>query len=82
MATGGDVLGMLCPQGGWVIYGDDFDSIIWTDERPRCTKKEFEEGFAKFDAWKAQQAAEAAVKRQALLDKLGITEEEAKLLLG
>lgn len=26
--------------------------------------------------------AQAAVKRQALLDKLGITEEEAKLLLG
>ena len=30
----------------------------------------------------AQQAAEAAAKRQALLDKLGITEEEAKLLLS
>jgi hypothetical protein len=29
-----------------------------------------------------QALAEAAVKRQALLDKLGITEEEAKLLLG
>lgn len=26
--------------------------------------------------------AEAAAKRQALLDKLGITEDEAKLLLG
>ena len=26
--------------------------------------------------------AEAAAKRQALLDKLGITEEEARLLLG
>jgi len=31
---------------------------------------------------KAQAEAEAKVKRQALLDKLGITEEEAKLLLG
>lgn len=29
-----------------------------------------------------QAKAEATVKRQALLDKLGITEEEAKLLLG
>ena len=29
-----------------------------------------------------KQAAEAAAKRQALLDKLGITEDEAKLLLG
>lgn len=31
---------------------------------------------------KATAAAEASAKRQALLDKLGITEEEAKLLLG
>jgi hypothetical protein len=30
----------------------------------------------------SQAAAEAATKRQALLDKLGITEEEAKLLLS
>jgi len=31
---------------------------------------------------KAQAEAEAQAKRQALLDKLGITEDEAKLLLG
>ncbi len=31
---------------------------------------------------KAQYEAEAAAARQALLAKLGITEEEAKLLLG
>ena len=33
------------------------------------------------DAMRAK-LAEAQAKRQALLDKLGITEEEAKLLLG
>lgn len=31
---------------------------------------------------KAQEQAEAQAKRQALLDKLGITEDEARLLLG
>ena len=31
---------------------------------------------------KAREIVEAAAKRQALLDKLGITEEEARLLLG
>jgi len=34
------------------------------------------------EAAKQQELAEAAAKRQALLDKLGITEDEAKLLLG
>ena len=82
MATGGDVMLMLCPLGGWVIYGDDFDSVIWTDDRPRCTKEEFQAGFAIYDAWKAEQEAAAKAQKQALLDKLGITEDEAKLLLG
>jgi phosphosulfolactate phosphohydrolase-like enzyme len=31
---------------------------------------------------KVQAAIQAAAKRQALLDKLGITEDEARLLLG
>lgn len=31
---------------------------------------------------KLQEATETLAKRQALLDKLGITEEEARLLLG
>ena len=33
-------------------------------------------------ALEKQAVAEAQAKRQALLDKLGITEEEARLLLG
>ena len=31
---------------------------------------------------KAEEEAQAKAKRQALLDRLGITEEEARLLLG
>jgi hypothetical protein len=48
------------------------------------TDEEFEQyqkDQAEFERIK-QAKAEAAAKRQALLDKLGITEEEAKLLLG
>lgn len=82
MATGGQVLSMLLPQGGWVIYGDDFDSIIYDEGVTPITKKAFQDGFAKFDAWKAAQDAEKANAKTALLERLGITEEEAKLLLG
>ncbi len=80
--TGTEVLDMLCPAGGWIISGDDFENITWVDDRPRCTKEEFEAGFAQVEAFKAQQEAQATAKRQALLDKLGITEDEARLLLG
>jgi len=82
MANSGDVMTMLCPAGGWIMYGDDFDGITWVDDRPRCTKAEYEAGFAKYDAWKAEQDAAMATDKAALLAKLGITADEAKLLLS
>lgn len=45
-------------------------SLIWTDEQKEQAQAQ------------AQAKAEAAAQRQALLDKLGITEDEAKLLLS
>ncbi len=82
MAKASEVLEMLCPGIEYVSYGQNYEDVYWFDKSPAITKKQFEGGFAQVDAWKLQQAAEAAAKRQALLDKLGITEEEAKLLLG
>jgi hypothetical protein len=81
MATGGEVLEMLCPNTEWIIYGDDFDSIQWIKGDP-ITKADFQAGFAKVDAWKAEQVAKAAADKAALLAKLGITADEAKLLLS
>ena len=81
MATGGEVLTMLCFEKEWVIYGDDFDSILWVKGEP-ITKAQFEAGFAQYDAWKAEQDAQAAANKAALLAKLGITADEAKLLLS
>jgi hypothetical protein len=81
MAKGGDVLKMLIPNGGWVINGDDFAGITFLECEP-ITKAEFEAGFAKVDAWKAEQDAKATTDKAALLAKLGITADEAKLLLS
>ena len=81
MATGGDVLAMICPEKEWVVYGDDYDSIQWVKGEP-ITKAQFEAGFTQFDAWKAEQDANAAADKAALLAKLGITADEAKLLLS
>jgi hypothetical protein len=82
MATGGDVLSYLIPTGGWVIYGDDFDSIIYDAGVKPVTKAEFDAGFAEYDAWKSEQEATQATAKSALLDRLGITADEAKLLLA
>ena len=82
MATGGEVLEMLLTAGGWIIVGDSFDNITWVDDRPRCTEAEFNAGFNQYDSWKAEQDSAKAAQKAALLDKLGITEDEAKLLLS
>jgi hypothetical protein len=82
MAKGSDVLAMLIPTGGWVIIGNEFDSIIYDEGVTPVTKKAFEDGFAAYDAWKAEQEADKAAAKTALLNRLGITAEEAALLLG
>ncbi len=83
MTKGVDVLNMLCPTGGWIIVGDNFNGITWIDERPRCTEAQFKAGFAKYDAWKAEQDAKAESDKasaQAKLAALGLTADDLKAL--
>ena len=81
MATSIEVLGMLIPNGGYVQTGTEYEGIEFLECEP-ITKEEYEVGFAQFDAWKAEQDAAKAEAKSALLARLGITEEEASLLLG
>jgi len=81
MATGGEVLSMLLPNGGWYISGNDYKGIQFLECEP-ITKAQYEAGFAQYDAWKAGQDAAQAAAKSALLERLGITEDEAKLLLS
>ena len=81
MAKGMEVLSMLIPTGGWILTGNDYEGIEFLDCEP-ITKAQFDAGFAQYDAWKAEQDAQAASDKAALLAKLGITADEAKLLLS
>lgn len=79
MAQGYEVLEYLCGQTGWTIYGDEFENIVWGECEP-LTKKQFTDGFAAVEAWKLQKAETEAAEKAALLTRLGITADEAKLL--
>ena len=81
MATGGQVLDMLIPTGGWVIRNNEWAGVEFIEAQP-ITKEQFEAGFAQYDALEAKQNAEKLAAREALLAKLGITADEAKLLLS
>ena len=83
MISAGDVLEMLCPAGGWTIVGNDFDGITWVDERPRCTKVQFEAAFAQYDAWKSEQDAikvTAKAAAEGKLTALGLTIDDLRAL--
>jgi len=79
MHKGADVLHMLIPNGGWAISGDDYEGIQFVECEP-ITKAQFEAGFAQYDAWKAEQDATKAAQKAALLNRLGLTQEEFNTL--
>lgn len=81
MVQGSEVLAFLIPTGGWTMVGHEYEGIDFIDCEP-ITKKQFEDGFAAYETFKAQQEATKAAEKAALLAKLGITEDEAKLLLS
>jgi hypothetical protein len=81
MAKSYEVLNMLIPQGGYIQVGTEYEGIDFIECEP-ITKAEYEAGFAQYDAWKAEQDEAKAAQKTALLDRLGITEDEAKLLLS
>jgi len=81
MATGAEVLSMLIPTGGWIITGDDYEGIQFI-EADIITEAEFNAGFSKVDAYKEKQATDRASAKSALLERLGITADEAALLLA
>jgi hypothetical protein len=82
MASALEVLRRLAPNGGWIVSGQSYADITWVDETAKVSEAEFNAALANHDAWKAQQDIAKSAQRQALLDKLGITEDEARLLLG
>ena len=72
---------MLIPTGGWGAYGSEYEDIVFLEATP-ITKVEYEAGVLAYPAWKAAKDAEAAATKAAILDKIGLTSDEAKLLLS
>lgn len=81
MIKGSDVLRHLIPNGGWVITGDEYAGIQFIECDP-ITEEQFKAGFKTYQTWKDAEDAKKSAARQVILDRLGITADEAKLLLG
>ena len=70
----------LRPNAVFSVRGDE---IEWSDtEQTQPTSEEIAQGWIDYQAKVAKDKADEQAKKQALLDKLGITADEAKLLLS
>ena len=79
---GKEVMEYLRPNGGWVIYGQDFDSIEYLGNCEPITKKLFDDTLADIENIVEAKQAQQTNAKAALLNRLGITADEAKLLLS
>jgi hypothetical protein len=66
----------------WTLNGDDYEGLTWLSDSPKPTKKELDDLWEPTVEAVKQKKADAIAARQAILDRLGITADEAALLLG
>ena len=78
----GKALIALGHTSGWALTGETLDGLVFDDEAKKPTAKQINDKIAELPAIEAAKAAEEASKKQAILDRLGITAEEAALLLS
>jgi hypothetical protein len=75
-------LEILRPNGGWAIVADDFDSIFYDEGVTPVTQKEFTDTLKIAEQTYLAELEAKATSRAAILDRLGLTEQEAKILLS
>jgi hypothetical protein len=73
----------LKPGSEFTFQNDDYSTIDWIVlEGKAPTQSEIDEAIEQIKADEITQAQAKVAQRQALLTRLGITEDEARLLLG
>ena len=73
-------LAFIRPNAIFVLRDDELE---WLDkDQTEPTEAEIEAGWVAYQAAKTSEAETNAIAKSALLEKLGISEDEAKLLLS
>jgi hypothetical protein len=70
------------PGSEWYLNGDDYSGLTWLSSDKKPTKKELEDQWTKVIENLAEKELSKKQTREAILLKLGLTEEEAKVLLS
>ena len=66
----------------WTLNGDDYDGLTWLSDTAKPTKTKLDGLWAEVQQEIADEANAKIATRQAVLNKLGLTADEAAALLG
>ena len=66
----------------WTLNGDDYDGLTWLSDTTKPTKAKLDGLWAEVQQEIANEKTAEAATRQAVLDKLGLTADEATALFG
>ena len=78
-----DALDRLCPDTEWVCYGANLDGLEFMDKSiKKPTQAQINAALKELETEAISESKANASAKSALLAKLGITEDEAKLLLS
>jgi hypothetical protein len=72
----------LLPEARFVLSGNTVDGIEWLDERPLPSQTEIKNAIKVVKANEIAQAEAKAQAKAAILDRLGLTADELKTILG
>jgi hypothetical protein len=76
------ILNQFYKDNQWSLNGDDYDGLVWLSDTPKPSKTTLDDLWSQVEAKAEADKIKKANAKSALLDRLGITEEEAMLLLG
>jgi hypothetical protein len=66
----------------WTLDGDNYSGLTWLSDTPKPSQKTLDDLWPEVQAQLQADKENKAAEKQALLDRLGITADEAALLLS
>jgi hypothetical protein len=66
----------------WTLDGEEYSGLTWISDTPKPSQEELDGLWDETVALMEQEKADEQAARDALLARLGISEDEARMLLG
>jgi S-adenosylmethionine:tRNA-ribosyltransferase-isomerase (queuine synthetase) len=77
-----DVIDYLRPNSQFTMNNGDINTIVFHSNHTTPTNEEIEQAWQKLEDQRSAEELSKVAQKAALLEKLGITEDEARLLLS